>query len=337
MNIEELQSELQKTHEKSFRADQIYEWMHKRLASSIDEMTNISKDLRAKLTSDYEYTHFTPLKTSVSNDEQTTKYLFGLCDGQAIETVLMKYHHGNSVCISSQVGCKMSCAFCASGIDGFVRNLTAAEMLEQIYAVSRLIGERISNVVVMGTGEPLDNLKNLLRMIRMLTDERGLNISQRNITVSTCGIVSALYELAQENLQITLAVSLHGATDEIRQRLMPVAKRYDLAQLQDAIVTYQEQTGRRVTLEYTLVKGINDTPQAAQALARFAKDLRAHVNLILVNPVKELGLTRPTAKGARAFQNILEKNRIHVTMRREMGTEVNASCGQLRRQELLRQ
>ncbi|MDR0948221.1 MAG: 23S rRNA (adenine(2503)-C(2))-methyltransferase RlmN [Lachnospiraceae bacterium] len=332
MNIEELQSALQQIGEKPFRADQIYAWMHNKLAKGFEDMTNVSKELRVALAADYSFPFFEPAKELISQDGQTHKYLFPLDDGNAIETVRMKYKHGTSVCISTQVGCKMSCAFCASGQDGFVRQLTTSEMLEQIYAVSRLSGERISHVVIMGTGEPLDNYDNVLRMIRMLTDERGLNISQRNITLSTCGVVPAIYELAKERLQITLAISLHAAKDDIRKRLMPIANRYSIEELEAAIEMYQETTNRRVTLEYILIKGINDQADAAVALSRLAGRLRAHVNLIPVNAVAESGFVRPTMQVCKNFQNTLEKKRIHVTMRREMGKEVNASCGQLRRE-----
>ena len=245
--------------------------------------------------------------------------------------MLMKYKHGNSVCISSQVGCRMGCRFCASAIGGWTRNLSPSEMLDQIYKIQRLSGERVSNVVVMGTGEPLDNYDNLLRFLHMLSDENGLNISQRNITVSTCGIVPRMYDLAQEKLQITLAISLHASTQEKRETLMPIAKKYSIGEVLDACRNYFDQTGRRLTFEYSLVGGKNDSQEDADQLAKILRGLHCHVNLIPVNPIKERDFVQSDKKVIEKFQNKLEKYQINVTIRREMGRDIDGACGQLRK------
>ena len=247
LTLNELQEFLAKKGQKAFRAKQIYEWMHVKLAESFEAMTNLSKELRKELSEDCEYTVLTAVRVQESKIDGTKKYLFALKDGNVVESVWMKYQHGNSVCISSQVGCRMGCTFCASTLDGLERNLTPAEMLEQIYAITRLTGERVSNMVVMGSGEPLDNYEHLLRFLKLLTDENGLHISQRNVTVSTCGLVPKMYELAKEKLQITLALSLHATTDEKRQRLMPIARRYSISELMAACADYFETTCRRIT------------------------------------------------------------------------------------------
>ena len=266
-----------------------------------------------------------------SKDGETTKYLFRLHDDRVIESVLMKYHHGNSVCISSQVGCRMGCKFCASTLGGLERNLTASEMLSQIYEIQRLSGERVSNVVVMGTGEPLDNFDNLLKFIQILTDEHGLNISQRNITVSTCGLVTKIKELAQRQLQITLAISLHAPNDELRRTLMPVANKYSVKEIMEACHYYYDKTGRRITFEYSLVEGANDGEKEAKELCKLIRGLNCHVNLIPVNPIKERNFRHSSMQFIQKFKNILEKNRINVTIRREMGADIDAACGQLRK------
>lgn len=332
MDMDELRNEVEKLGEKPFRAKQLYEWMHVKLARDYDEMTNIPKRLREKLmTGEYEYIALKEAAVQTSRIDGTKKYLFELSDGNFVESVWMKYHHGNSVCISSQVGCRMGCRFCASTLDGLERNLTPSEMLDQIYAISRSTGERVSNVVVMGTGEPLDNFDNLLKFIRMITDENGLNISQRNITVSTCGIVENMKRLADENLQITLALSLHGATQEKRQALMPIAGRYDINEVVDACRYYFDKTGRRVTFEYSLVGGVNDTVEDAGNLCRLAEGLNCHVNLIPVNPIKERGYTESGRSEVLNFQKRLAKGHVNATIRREMGRDIDGACGQLRR------
>lgn len=328
---EELQNELENMGEKSFRAKQVYEWLHGKLADSFDEMTNLSKPLRGNLDSQYVILPVELLERQESKLDGTNKFLFRLFDGNVVESVLMRYKHGNSVCISSQVGCRMGCRFCASTIGGLVRNLSPSEMLGQVYQIQKITGERVSNVVVMGTGEPLDNYENLLKFIRLLTDEHGQHISQRSVTVSTCGIVPRMYDLAKEHLQITLALSLHGATQEKRQRLMPVANKYELSEVMEACDEYFRETGRRITFEYSLVHEVNDTREDAQELVRLLGKRNCHINLIPVNPVKERDFVRPDRKNALNFKNYLEKCGINVTIRREMGADIDGACGQLRR------
>lgn len=331
LSHDELKTEIAKLGEKPYRAGQLYEWMHVKLARSYDEMTNLPKSLRKKLVENYEYTSLREVTVQTSKLDGTKKYLFELADGSFVESVWMQYHHGNSVCISSQVGCRMGCRFCASTLDGLERNLTPAEMLDQVYAISKSTNERVSNVVVMGTGEPLDNYDNLLRFIYMLSDENGLHISQRNITVSTCGIVENMVRLADEKLQITLALSLHGSTQEKRRELMPIANRYDISEVIDACRYYFHQTGRRVTFEYSLVGGVNDTDEDAENLCRLVGGLNCHVNLIPVNPVRECGYVESPRKDILNFREKLEKRHINATVRREMGRDIDGACGQLRR------
>ena len=305
--------------------------MHEKLARSYEEMTNISKALKEKLEANFVYTSLNMVTFQESKIDGTRKYLFELADGNVVESVWMKYKHGNSVCISSQVGCRMGCRFCASTLDGLERNLLPGEMLDQIYYISRHTGERVSNIVVMGTGEPMDNYDNLISFIRMLSDEHGLNISQRNITVSTCGIVPRIRQLAEEDLQITLALSLHATTDEKRRKLMPIAYTYGLSEVLDACKYYFDKTGRRLTFEYSLVRGVNDTEEDARELIDFVGHLNCHINLIPVNPIEERDYKESTAQAIKAFQNRLEKNHINVTIRREMGRDIDGACGQLRR------
>ena len=334
LTLRELREEMAAGGEKAFRAAQMYEWMHVKLARSFDEMTNLSKAFREDCKSRYVYTALQAVRMQESKLDGTRKFLFALSDGNMVDSVWMKYKHGNSVCISSQVGCRMGCRFCASTLDGLERNLTPSEMLDQVYAITLLTGERVSNVVVMGTGEPLDNYDNLLVFLKMLTDENGLHISQRNVTVSTCGLVPEMRRLAGEKLQITLALSLHAVTDEKRRRIMPVAKRFSVSELMEACEYYFAQTGRRITLEYSLAAGVNDGEEDAMGLVRLAKPLRCHVNLIPINPVKECGFSRTQLPQVRAFQNILEKNEINGTIRREMGRDIDGACGQLRRKNM---
>ena len=331
---EELREALLARGEKAFRADQVYSWMHERLASGFCEMTNLSKALREALEEEYDYTNLEIVEVQRSRLDGTCKYLFRLADGNVIESVLMRYHHGNSVCISSQAGCRMGCRFCASTIGGLVRNLKASEMLDQIYRIQKDTGERVSNVVVMGTGEPLDNYENLLRFIRILSEEHGLHISQRNITVSTCGIAPRIRELADEDLSITLALSLHAATQEKREELMPIARKYQLPEVLEACAYYFKKTGRRLTFEYSLVGGVNDHPEDARRLAELARPVHSHVNLIPVNPVTERSFVQPDKKVIGNFKKELEKYGINVTIRREMGRDIDGACGQLRRRYL---
>lgn len=331
LTLKELKDEMQKMGEKPFRAKQLYEWMHVKLARDYEEMTNIPKSLIEKCRQNFAYTSVKEVMVQTSAIDGTRKFLFELADGNYVESVWMKYRHGNSVCISSQVGCRMGCRFCASTLDGLERSLLPGEMLDQIYAISKSTGERVSNVVVMGTGEPLDNYDNLLQFIRMLSDENGLNISQRNITVSTCGIVENMRRLADEKLQITLALSLHGSTQEKRAELMPIAGKYHIEEVVEACRYYFEQTGRRITFEYSLVGGVNDTQEDAENLCRLVGDINCHINLIPVNPIKERDYIESEHRDILKFQNRLEKKHIQVTIRREMGRDIDGACGQLRR------
>lgn len=331
LTLPQLQEELAALNEKPFRAKQLYQWMHQKLARDYDSMTNLPAQLRRRLAEQYAFTCLRQVRMQESRIDGTRKFLFALEDGHVVESVWMRYKHGNSVCISSQVGCRMGCRFCASTLGGLVRNLRPGEMLDQIYAISLLTGERVSNVVVMGTGEPLDNYDSLIQFLNMLTDENGLHISARNITVSTCGLVPQMRRLADEQLQITLALSLHGATDEKRRSLMPIAEKYSIAELMEACGYYFARTGRRITFEYSLVGGVNDTQEDARQLGRLAGPLRCHVNLIPVNPIREREYVQSDNRQIQAFKNFLEKNKINVTIRREMGRDIDGACGQLRR------
>ena len=305
---EELLLEMERIGEKSFRGKQIYSWLHEKLAEEFSQMTNLSVALREKLEDMYEIKKISMAARQISKKDPTEKFLFELGDGSMIESVLMKYDYGNSVCISSQVGCRMGCRFCASAIGGFERNLTPSEMLGQIYRIQKLTGKRVSNVVVMGTGEPLDNYDNFLKFVIMLSDSHGLHISQRNITASTCGIVPNIRRLAKEGLQITLALSLHASNQEKREELMPIAKKYELSEVMAACDYYFKETGRRPTFEYSLVKGVNDGAKDVKELVSLLSERNCHLNLIPVNPVKERDFERPDRKNALALKNKLEKN-----------------------------
>lgn len=331
LDYQELQDYVTALGEKPFRAKQLYQWMHEKLAGSLEEMTNLPAALRKRLEAQTTITVLKPVEVLTSALDGTQKYLFELEDGNVIESVLMHYRHGNSVCISSQVGCRMGCRFCASTIGGRIRDLRPSEMLDQVYRIQHLTGERVSNLVVMGTGEPLDNYDNLVKFLRMLSDEHGLNISQRNITVSTCGIVPGIRRLAEEDLQITLALSLHASNQEKRKKLMPVANKYELEEVLAACRYYFERTGRRLTFEYSLVGGVNDSPEDARELTALVRGLNCHMNLIPVNPVKEREFVQPDHSVVQAFKNKLEKNGLTVTIRREMGRDIDGACGQLRR------
>ena len=330
-SFEELKTEMESIGEKAFRAKQIYEWLHKKLVDDFSEMSNLSKALREKLDAQYEIRKVEMVTRQISKMDGTNKFLFCLHDGNMVESVLMKYKHGNSVCISSQVGCRMGCRFCASTLDGLERNLTPSEMLRQIYQIQKISGERVANVVVMGSGEPLDNYENFVRFVHLLSDEHGLHISQRNITISTCGIVPNMKRLAEEQLQITLALSLHGSTQEKRKVLMPIANKYELSDVLEACDYYFEKTGRRITFEYSLVHGVNDRDEDAEELIGILKHRNCHLNLIPVNPIKERNFEKPSRKSAENFKNKLEKSGINVTIRREMGSDIDGACGQLRR------
>ena len=323
--FDELKKEIESIGEKAFRAKQIYEWIHVKLVDSFEEMTNLSKALREKLETQYEIPTVKMLERQISGQDGTNKFLFQLQDGHVVESVLMKYNHGNSVCISSQVGCRMGCRFCASTIGGLERNLKASEMLGQIYQIQKISGERVSNVVIMGTGEPLDNYENFVKFIHILTDEHGLNISQRNITVSTCGIVPNMKRLAEEKLQITLALSLHGSTQEKRKTLMPIANKYKLEEVLEACDYYFDKTGRRITFEYSLVHGVNDNEEDAKELIEILKHRNCHLNLIPVNPIKERNFEKPSRKAAEEFRQKIEKSGISATIRREMGADIDGA------------
>ena len=330
MTIEEIKALMESWGEKAFRAPQIFDWLHGKKVKSIGEMSNLPLALREKLEQETALSTLALHTRQISRDG-TRKYLFLLPDHQAVESVLMQYDYGNTLCISSQVGCRMGCHFCASTIGGLVRNLLPGEMLEQIYRVEEEAGLNINHIVVMGTGEPLDNLENLIRFIRLLSDPKGKNLSQRNITVSTCGLVPEIYQLAEEKLGITLALSLHAPEDALRQTMMPIAKRYTIAETLAACDAYFQATGRRMSYEYSLVRGVNDMPQQAQALAQLLKGRNAHVNLIPVNPVAERSYETSKEESVALFQKILEKNGINATIRKKMGADIDGACGQLRR------
>jgi 23S rRNA (adenine2503-C2)-methyltransferase len=331
MYLPELTQLITQLGEKAFRAKQIYTWLHQKQVSSFEEMTNLSLQCRKVLQEQTNLITLQVVQERISKIDGTRKYLFQLPDGHVIESVFMKYKHGNSVCISTQVGCRMGCRFCASTLDGLARNLTASELLEQVYRMHRITGERIDSIVLMGSGEPLDNYDNVIRFIRLVTDASGMNISKRNITLSTCGLVPQIYQLAEEELPITLALSLHASSDAVRQSLIPMAKKYNLAEVIQACDSYFEKTGRRISYEYSLVKDVNDSEAHARELASLLKGRNCHVNLIPVNPVKERAYQTVTRNQAMKFQNMLEKYGINATIRREMGRDIEGACGQLRR------
>lgn len=333
MNLDELKEELATLGEKSFVASQIFSWLHKHLASSFDEMTNISKNLREKLKKNYYISDCTIEKKLVSVYDETVKYLFRLTDGELIESVVMKYKYGRTICVSSQVGCKMGCRFCASGIAGFVRNLLPGEILAQVYTAQKDLGVRISHIVMMGVGEPLDNFENVMRFLDLISDEKGQNLGMRNISLSTCGVVSGIYRLLEKKLQLTLSISLHAPSDEIRNQTMPVNSRWNIDTLLKACRDYTEATGRRISFEYAMISGVNDSDDCARLLSKKLRGMLCHVNLIPVNSVKERDYVKSSGERINSFIKILENNKINVTVRRTLGSDINASCGQLRRGE----
>lgn len=333
MTLSELKDEITAMGEKSFKAGQIYSWLHKHGSVSFDEMTNISKEFRSKLEKNYDIYTCTIEKKLVSVYDDTVKYLFRLHDGELIESVVMKYKYGYTICVSSQVGCKMGCKFCASGIAGFIRNLTASEILSQIYTAQKDLGIRISHIVMMGVGEPLDNFDNVMRFLSLISDENGLNISMRNISLSTCGVVSGIYELMEKKLQLTLSISLHAPNDEIRNQTMPVNSKWNVDTLLKACRDYTKTTSRRISFEYAMISGVNDSDECARELGRRLKGMLCHVNLIPVNSVKERDYKKSSDNRIAEFIKILEKFGINVTVRRTLGSDINASCGQLRRGE----
>lgn len=333
LTIEQLKEWMLEHGEKAFRADQVYQWIHEKKVRSYDEMSNIPKSIKESMAKEGPLTCVRLINRQISSDG-TRKYLFALQDNSLVESVWMEYSYGSSVCISSQVGCRMGCKFCASTLDGLDRNLTPSEMLDQVYAMSLDTDKRVSHLVVMGTGEPLDNYDNLITFLKILTSEKGINLSRRNITVSTCGIVPNMYKLADENLGITLALSLHAPNDEKRKSIMPIANKYSVKEIIDAAGYYYEKTGRRVTFEYALASDVNDTDKDVVQLSALAGRIGAHVNLIPVNPVTERGYD-PTPMGrVGTFKNKLEKQGINVTIRRELGQDIDGACGQLRHRHM---
>lgn len=315
--------------EPSFRAKQIFEWLY-RGADSFDEMSNLSKSLRERLNAAYTAGNLKIEQKFVSRIDETRRYLLKLEDGNYIESVLMKYHHGYTICVSSQVGCAMGCRFCASTRNGKARNLSAGEIIGQVMTVQKDLGERISNIVMMGIGEPLDNYDEVLKFLEIVNHPSGLNIGHRHITLSTCGLVPKIKDLADRQLQITLSVSLHAADDETRSEIMPVNRRYSISQLMEACRYYIKNTNRRISFEYTLISGVNDNSAEAEKLLKLLHGMLCHVNLIPVNPVKETGFKQGSRAKIEEFQRILESGGISATIRREMGADISAACGQLR-------
>ena len=334
MNIAELENLLKELGEPKFRAKQIFDWLHAKQVDSFEEMTNLSKGLREKLSETAAINGVEIVRKLVSQIDGTRKYLFALSDGAIIESVLMKYEHGNTVCISTQVGCRMGCKFCASTLDGVERGLTAGEMLSQIYAIQKDCGERVHGTVLMGSGEPLDNYDNVVKFLRLINDPKGQNMGQRHITLSTCGLVDKMYDLAEEDLQITLAVSLHAPNDGIRTQTMPIAKVYSMDKLLQACRDYADKTKRRITFEYALIHGVNDGDEHAWELVKKLRDMLCHVNLIPVNDVKERNYVKSTAERVKRFAGILNENGVETTVRRKLGSDIDAACGQLRRSHM---
>ncbi len=333
LTLKQIKEYMLSSGESAFRAKQVFRWVHQG-AESAEEMTDISKPLREKLNRDFEIYLPKVARKLVSKVDNTVKYLMKLSDTNLIETVVMDYHHGKSICVSSQVGCKMGCSFCASTLNGLVRNLTPFEIEGQVIRAQKDLGERISNIVIMGIGEPLDNYDNVINFIRNINSEDGLNIGCRHITLSTCGLVDKMYKLAEENLPINLAVSLHAPTDDKRKSIMPIGKAYSIEELLLACDNYFEKTHRRITFEYALVKDKNSSKDDAITLGKLLQKRNCHINIIPVNPVVERGNVRTSTKETSEFIKTLEKLGINATLRRELGPDINASCGQLRNNEL---
>lgn len=332
-SLDELKEELKEIGEKPFRAEQIYKWIYETRVSDFEEMTNLSLELREKLKQIYEIKEFKILKKQVASDG-TRKYLFDVLDGNAIETVLMEYHHGYSICVSSQIGCKMGCKFCASTGIPFVRNLTSGEIVEQIMAVEREANVKISNIVFMGIGEPLDNYDNVVKAIRIINHPKGLNIGARHISISTSGLVPKIYQLAEENIQCTLSISLHATNNEQRNQMMPVNQTYPVEQLLQACKDYIEKTHRRISFEYALAKENNDNLEDAKRLVNLLKGMLCHVNLIPINKIENGAYTKSSNENIMKFRDYLNEHGIVATIRRELGSDIDAACGQLRRKSL---
>lgn len=331
LTFEQLNSLMAEMNQPKFRAKQIFKWLHSDGVKSFEQMTNISKELRLRLAENCFISACEIEDKYVSSIDGTVKYLFRLYDGEYVESVVMKYKYGSTICVSSQVGCKMGCTFCASTLAGFKRNLTAGEIESQLHSAQKDLGIRISHIVMMGIGEPLDNFDNVKAFLKNVNDENGLNISMRNITLSTCGIVPKIYELMDMDLQLTLTISLHAPNDVIRSNTMPINNRYNIDELLKACIEYGKTTGRRVSFEYTLIKDVNDSEEAALELADRLRGSLCHVNLIPVNDVRERDNKRGSKADIIKFQNILKRNGINATIRRTLGADINASCGQLRR------
>ena len=332
-NIEELKQELVNLGEKPYRAEQIFKWIFEENVTSFDEMTNLSLELRDKLKQNYTLCVFNILKKQVASDG-TTKYLFDVLDGNAIETVLMEYHHGYSICVSSQIGCKMGCKFCASTGIPFSRNLTSGEIVEQLLAVQRDKNIKISNVVFMGIGEPLDNYDNVINAIRIINNPKGINIGARHISISTSGLVPEIYRLAEENIQCTLSISLHATTDEKRSSMMPVNNLYNIEELITACKDYIKATNRRISFEYALAKENNDNLDDAKQLVKLLRGMNCHVNLIPINKIENGKYTKSSNEAILKFRDYLNDHGIVATVRRELGSDIDAACGQLRRKNL---
>ena len=330
MEKEEIEEAFASRGEPSYRAGQVYEWLH-RGVKSFDEMTNIPKKTREYLVENYYISSATIEKKLISDYDDTRKYLFSFRDGEMVESVLMHYHHGYTSCISTQLGCKMGCTFCATGQGGFARNLTASEMISQLQAEQQDAGIRISNIVLMGMGEPLDNFDNVVRFLRLVSSEKGMNIGMRHISLSTCGVVPKIYELAELGFQLTLSVSLHAPNDQIRSRTMPINRKYGIDELLKACRYYIDKTGRRISFEYAMIDGVNDSAACASELASRLKGMLAHVNLIPVNDVGGTGYHKSKKERIQRFIAVLEGAGITATVRRTLGSDINASCGQLRR------
>lgn len=333
LTFDELNNEILSIGLPKFRTGQIYSWLHEKGVDSFDEMTNLSKDLREKLNQKYFIPSVEIEDKYVSKIDSTVKYLFRLYDGEYVEAVIMKYKYGYTICISSQVGCKMGCKFCASTLAGFKRNLLPAEMESQLHTAQKDLNIRISHIVLMGIGEPLDNYDNVIKFIRTVNNDKGLNISMRDITLSTCGVVPKMYDLTNENIPITLTLSLHAPNDKLRSSMMPVNDKWSVVEAINACKNYAEVTGRRVSFEYTLINGVNDTTKCAHELADKLKGMLCHVNLIPVNDVEERGNVRSTDKSIKNFCETLYSLGINATIRRTLGSDINASCGQLRRKK----
>ena len=333
LSLEELRTALTEMGEKPFRAGQIFKWLHTPV-TSFDEMSDLSKDLRARLSERFELTVPHAERKQISKVDGTVKYLWRMRGGDCVESVLMRYKHGNTVCVSTQVGCRMGCKFCASGLFGLKRNLSAGEILDQVLFAQKDAGVKISNIVLMGTGEPLDNYDNVLKFLHLVSCPQGVNIGQRHISLSTSGLADKIEKLADEKLQITLSISLHAPDNESRSAIMPVNGSYPIERLMQACNYYFDTTGRRISYEYAMSKGISDRPWQAEKLASLLKGRPGHVNLIPLNPVKESAVQPSTREAVRRFQQILEKNGVTATVRRRLGPDIDAACGQLRRRNL---